>query len=387
MSNITNRINNSPFNDIPRKDKRHMMIILAILGTLILVDVCINALRGNGAKAREFIENDSTARQRISELTLAYNDSLLDDSTATISDINEQPSSLFPFDPNTADMETLKKLGLSERQASTLIKYREKGGRFRNAEDFAKLRGVSPEQISRLMPYIAIIMEPTSTGIGYNEPAENQAKNQETKKSMSYFTFDPNGISQEDFVKLGFTENQAATFIKYRGKGKKFYVAKDFRDVSFVDDKVFQSIAGYIDINLDSLTDHGRLRDLNTIDKAGLMECGLKEQEADKVLTFREMIGAYYAPWQICDCIDRNRGNKLKSSFYVCGSVSRKMIDIRTAGKEELTANPYISELQAIEIISHQADAEPMTASRIAQLGIFDGSEMKRVANYLIWEK
>jgi hypothetical protein len=42
---------------------------------------------------------------------------------------------LFSFDPNTANAETLVKLGFSERQASTLINYRKAGARFRKPSD------------------------------------------------------------------------------------------------------------------------------------------------------------------------------------------------------------------------------------------------------------
>lgn len=63
---------------------------------------------------------------------------------------------LQPFDPNTADSCTLVHLGLKPWQASNMLKYRAKGGRYRKAEDMKKLYGMTDSMYSILLPYIAI---------------------------------------------------------------------------------------------------------------------------------------------------------------------------------------------------------------------------------------
>ena len=62
----------------------------------------------------------------------------------------------FPFDPNTVTPEDLVRLGLSERQAESILNYREKGGRFRAKEDFKKMYVVSDTLYERLEPFIDI---------------------------------------------------------------------------------------------------------------------------------------------------------------------------------------------------------------------------------------
>ncbi|MCU0378176.1 MAG: helix-hairpin-helix domain-containing protein, partial [Bacteroidales bacterium] len=47
----------------------------------------------------------------------------------------EEKAILFSFDPNTASFDDLTRLGLTERQATTLINYRSTGARFREAGD------------------------------------------------------------------------------------------------------------------------------------------------------------------------------------------------------------------------------------------------------------
>lgn len=63
---------------------------------------------------------------------------------------------LAPFNPNTADSATLRQLGLPAWMARNILRYREKGGVFRRAEDFRKIYGLTEEQYTTLRPYIHI---------------------------------------------------------------------------------------------------------------------------------------------------------------------------------------------------------------------------------------
>ena len=62
----------------------------------------------------------------------------------------------FRFNPNTASLEDLMRLGFSEKQAQSILNYRAKGGRFRRPSDFAKSYVVADSVFDRLAPYIDI---------------------------------------------------------------------------------------------------------------------------------------------------------------------------------------------------------------------------------------
>lgn len=62
----------------------------------------------------------------------------------------------FEFNPNTVSLEELQDLGFSPKQAASIVAYREKGGRFHRASDFAKSYVVSDSIFQRLQPYIRI---------------------------------------------------------------------------------------------------------------------------------------------------------------------------------------------------------------------------------------
>lgn len=86
----------------------------------------------------EKVRKDSIARR--------YNSSMASSS-------NHQ---LFYFDPNDVDSLSLIKLGFKEWQIRNLMKYRNKGGRWRSADDFSRLYGLSEKEFQRLKPYIII---------------------------------------------------------------------------------------------------------------------------------------------------------------------------------------------------------------------------------------
>jgi len=70
--------------------------------------------------------------------------------------ISTDTSVHFLFDPNSASFDTLIHLGLSEKQARTLISYRNKGGKFNKPDDLKKIYGIDEMTSARLIPLIDI---------------------------------------------------------------------------------------------------------------------------------------------------------------------------------------------------------------------------------------
>lgn len=63
---------------------------------------------------------------------------------------------LFPFDPNALDADEWRQLGVSEKNISTILKYRSKGGVFYKKEDLKKIYGFREVEYQRLEPYIML---------------------------------------------------------------------------------------------------------------------------------------------------------------------------------------------------------------------------------------
>lgn len=66
---------------------------------------------------------------------------------------------LQPFDPNTADSTTLVHLGLKPWQARNMLRYRDKGGRYKQPQDLKRLYGMTDSLYNILAPYIRITLD------------------------------------------------------------------------------------------------------------------------------------------------------------------------------------------------------------------------------------
>lgn len=87
----------------------------------------------------------------------------------------EENREYFNFDPNTLADSGYALLGFSERQIATLRKFQEKGGHFRQKQDFAKLYFVDEQTYDALSPYIEIAAD-TSDGRNQREGTYGHGK-------------------------------------------------------------------------------------------------------------------------------------------------------------------------------------------------------------------
>lgn len=136
-------------------------ILMLVLAILIVLMAGYGHLYLNGRQ--EPVYADSLARQEYE--AFASGIATLESARKTEYDRaykrEQKKPELIPFDPNTADSITLCRLGLPEWMARNILRYRAKGGKFRRAEDFRKIYGLTEEQYRQLMPYIDIPPEDT----------------------------------------------------------------------------------------------------------------------------------------------------------------------------------------------------------------------------------
>ena len=133
---------------ITRSEQRAFGVLLTVV-LLIIAGRWWFSGRGNA-------ENDKISEDDRKELA-AFEESLRADSLQRAAR-RKLPAAaeLFPFNPNVADSATLLRVGLKPWQVRNLLKYRRKGGRWRSADDFRRLYGLTEEEFQRLRPYIII---------------------------------------------------------------------------------------------------------------------------------------------------------------------------------------------------------------------------------------
>ena len=153
---------------------------------------------------------------------------------------------LFQFDPNTIGPDSLCLLGFSEKQALSILKYREKGGRFRKKEDFARMYVVSEAKYAELEPYIVVRKE-----VELENPAKPDAAGQKTMSEQHgtagkqpQLLIDINAADSAAFTRLyGIGGYYARKIIAYRERLGNFYSTVQLMEVPGIDSARFEGFA------------------------------------------------------------------------------------------------------------------------------------------------
>lgn len=154
---------------------------------------------------------------------------------------------LFEFDPNTATNEQFIQLGLSEKQVSTILKYRNSGGKFYKKEDFKKIYVISEKDYLRLESYIVI--NQTNNKVTETENNTEIVENKTEKKVIK--TVEINSADTSLFNQLpGIGPVIADRIIKYRDKLGGFVNTNQISEVYGIKPEVFSNLKQYLTISV-----------------------------------------------------------------------------------------------------------------------------------------
>ena len=164
---------------------------------------------------------------------------------------------LKPFDPNSADSATFVSLGLKPYIAKNIIRYRSKGGKFKNPDDFAKVYGLSNNDFQRLKPYIQIKSETqamqtqqitTKYKTSFLQKENIQATQKQEKITIGTLV-DINSADTSGLKKIPFIgSSYARRIVKYREILGGFYSIEQLKEVYGIDNDFFLKISPYISV-------------------------------------------------------------------------------------------------------------------------------------------
>ncbi|HXC05297.1 MAG TPA: helix-hairpin-helix domain-containing protein, partial [Bacteroidia bacterium] len=135
-----------------RRERNGILLLVSILTALILI-LCFlqSGFRSipDAAEFRQLASQSETGSSQVEVFTRTKK-------VYPVLESKQVPVRYFYFNPNTLDATGWMSLGLSEKQTHIILNYRNKGGKFRKAEDLSKIYGLHPEQDSLLRPWIRI---------------------------------------------------------------------------------------------------------------------------------------------------------------------------------------------------------------------------------------
>jgi DNA uptake protein ComE-like DNA-binding protein len=175
-------------------------------------------------------------------------------------------ASPFHFDPNELKAEEWREMGMDEKIIRNMMRYREKGGKFRNKEGFRKIYGMTDSVYAILEPYIRISETETNS-----QPPEYNSKNHEyaykdadrfNKYDTVSIMIELNSADSSALLDLnGIGPSYAGRIIKYRDRLGGFYIKEQLMEIKGMDSIRFSQFKNQVTIDSAFI----RKIDLNTV--------------------------------------------------------------------------------------------------------------------------
>jgi DNA uptake protein ComE-like DNA-binding protein len=178
----------------------------------------------------------------------------------------------------------------------------------------------------------------------------------------SLFYFDPNTITEADWIKLGLTEKQAAVIEKYKSKGGRFHTSEDIRKLYVLSDDTKDRLVPYVRISgSDNGDDHKPVKgaysiEINAADSAAFESLhGIGPSLASRIVRFRRILGGFYQVEQLKETygLSDSTFRLIRPHLTVNPALVVKM-DINQADYETLRRHPYIHARIAHVIIGYR---------------------------------
>ena len=236
-------------------------------------------------------------------------------------------------------------------------------------QDYALHRIESDAQRSLISKGVAPRQEP-----GYGDARRAIAEKLEKKPAPELFPFDPNTVTAEELVRLGFSPRQAQVIENYRSKGGKFAAKKDFAKMYVVDSAAYARLEPYIKI---------KKLNLNTADSLQLLSLrGIGPYYAHKILEYRRRLGGMFtSAEQLLEIegFEKERLDGFAQSVEV--THGRPRFSLWSATRSELAAHPYIGSYAAKGIARYKSltDTAAWSLQDLVENGIVSPENASRL--------
>ncbi len=224
-----------------------------------------------------------------------------------------------------------------------------------------------------------------------------------TTTKFSLHAFDPNTVSAEELLAMGFRPKSVQTLINYRSKGGRFRKPEDILKMYglFPDEK--ELILPYVVIaNEEKPNDTAAYQNtyrpkkpaivvvsINNADTAAWKALpGIGEKLSARIVNFREKLGGFYSIEQIGEtyALPDSTFQKIKPMLQL-DNTELRTINLNHASYELLNAHPYISSKQARFIVNYRLQHKAINnAEELLQTPeLFDKLWYDKTRPYLSW--
>ena len=283
------------------------------------------------------------------------------------------------FDPNTASIDALRRLGLTKHEPVSLLKYPAAGKVFGIPEDLTLCYGISDSLYRRLEPWVRI-------GRKYAIAPEKYRTGRILPEPLAPGPFRIDTVSARYLRAIGaLSKRQAEAFIRWRDLSG-IYDMEDLRECYVVSDSVAAALEPYVIFPERKPRPIEEPVELNTADSAALRSVsGIGPKTVVSILVYRERLGGFLRAEQLAEVpgvTERNYEKILKQIY--CDSCEIRKIDINFASPKELGRHPYIPPQTLRKLLKRrQLKGGWSTAEELIEDDIMTREEAARLVPYL----
>lgn len=319
-----------------------LLIIICILELLIHRNALISSIfENNNAILFQFVEeiNDQNSKEK-----------------------DKKDKFIEPFNPTDYNSEDWQNLGFSKKQAEVIINYKVMlGGKFTSKEQLKSCYVISEEMYAKISPFLLL---PEN---GFNETTTNSSK----VKKYRLVSFDPNTYNVNDWMRIGFSEKQAESIIRYKNSiGGKFKSKEDLKKCYVISTVKYHELESYIKLlsqnientsNIKELQISNEKKDINIASFNDINSVIENEIITKRILSFRKGLGGFVSMEQIKDVYDitSEMVSKIFDSFVLDPSQVLK-INLQTASEEDLHKHIYLRKYKNKIIEARNKKKDPL---------------------------
>ncbi|MBR5378593.1 MAG: helix-hairpin-helix domain-containing protein [Bacteroidales bacterium] len=211
---------------------------------------------------------------------------------------------------------------------------------------------------------------------------QQQADKPQELAELHPFPFNPNTLTEEEWLQMGLTDRQVRNIMNYKAKGGKFYSKNDLGKLYTISEEEFAQLEPFIVLpevargrSGKSLSSRGGVStgsmtasaaptekkaipivDLNTVDSTTLVELPqIGSYTAVRIIEFREKLGGFIDKEQLRDVkgMDDARFDAIQP-YINLGAVEIQKIDVNRADFKTLVHHPYLNYEQVKRIVNQR---------------------------------
>lgn len=247
---------------------------------------------------------------------------------------------------------------------------------------------------------IAKEFEESSKKNKYNKYNPTFYESNSNSSFKEVFVFNPNSISEDDLLRLGFKKYIAQRIVKYRDGGGKFKIKNDLKRIFGIDTVLVNSLLPYIDLpekfefnqkptfQNEKVEDKNIVKerqDLNTCDSIDLVKVfGIGPTMSNRILKYRNRLGGFYDFAQLNEVYNLKPEvvEELRKKFVIKSEHINKL-KINSASFTDLIKHPYLTKNEVNVLLNYRKQHGNYNSMEdIGKTLIFDDKKLQLLKNY-----